>query len=110
MLIFWWSMENWGRHVSWKWAVIAAISGGLAIFIKFPAAFFVVGAALGVIIARIGLLNSLKKAQTWGIALLGILPPAAYLYYGTFMRGFLGQQFGDRFYPEMWISPFFYLR
>jgi hypothetical protein len=26
------------------------------------------------------------------------------------MGGFLGQQFGSRFYPELWISPYFYLR
>ena len=110
LILFWWSMENWGRHTSWKWAVISGISGGLAIFVKFPAAFFVVGAALGVILAHIGVVKALKHPQTWVIVLLGILPPGAYLYYGTRMGGFLDQQFGSRFYPEMWISPFFYLR
>ena len=110
LLVFWWSIENWGRHLSWKWALLAGLSGGLAIFVKFPVVFFVIGAALGVIFGRVGLLKSLKQPQTCGIALLGILPPAAYLYYGTVLHGFLGQQFGDRFYPEMWSSPVFYLR
>lgn len=111
LIIFWWAMENWGRHsASWTWALIAGISGGLAIFVKFPAAFFVIGAALGIILAYIGLKKSLKLPQTWAIVLLGMLPPGAYLYYGIFMGGFLDQQFGGRFYPEMWISPFFYLR
>lgn len=110
VLIFWWSMENWGRHLSWNWAIIAGISGGLAVFVKFPAAFFIIGAALGIILAHVGLSKSLKLSQTWLIVLIGILPPGAYLYYGTFMNGFLGQQFGGRFYPEMWFNPFFYLR
>ncbi len=125
LLIFWWSIENWGRlvdgrrmtgmgketeFVSWKWTLVSGISGGLAILVKFPAAFFVIGAALGVIFAYLGLFKSLKNPQTWVIILLGILPPGAYLYYGTFMDGFLGQQFGGRFYPELWINPFFYLR
>ena len=110
LLVFWWSMENWGRHLSWKWALIAGLSGGLAIFVKFPVVFFVIGSALGVILGHVGLLKSLKLPQTWGILLLGILPPAAYLYYGTVMHGFLGQQFGDRFYPEMWATAYFYLR
>ncbi len=110
LIIFWWSMENWGRQLAWKWALIAGISGGLAIFVKFPAAFFVIGGAAGVIFAQVGVIKSLKNPQTWAIVLLGILPPGAYLFYGTLMGGFLDQQFGGRFYPEMWISPFFYLR
>ena len=132
LLIFWWSIENWSRHEAiafgrtpyaptgqntvkksgslWVWAVIAGISGGLAIFVKFPAVFFVIGAALGAIFGQIGLLKSLKLPRTWVIIVLGILPPVTWLLYGTFMGGFLGQQFSARFYPEMWISPFFYLR
>ena len=110
LIIFWWSMENWGRQTSWKWSLMAGLSGGLAIFVKFPAAFFVIGAALGVIFSRPGILKAIKLPQTWTIVLLGLLPPGAYLYYGTVLGGFLDQQFGGRFYPEMWISPFFYLR
>ncbi len=110
IVIFWWSIENWGRHPSWKWTIISGVTGGLAVFVKLPAAFFVIGGAIGAIMAHRGLVQSLKLPQTWGLVLLGFLPPAAYLYYGIFMNGFLGQQFGSRFYPEMWIDPFFYLR
>ena len=110
ILLFWWSMENWGRDPGWKWTLLAGISGGLAIFVKFPAAFFVLGGALGVILAHMGLLKAIRRPQTWAMALLGLLPPAAYLYYGLYMDGFLGQQFDSRFYPELWGSPIFYLR
>jgi 4-amino-4-deoxy-L-arabinose transferase-like glycosyltransferase len=110
ILIFWWSIENWARRPAWKWTLISGLSGGLAIFVKFPAAFFIVGGALGAIFAHSSLLQTLKRPQTWVLILLGLLPPATYLYYGLYLAGFLGQQFGGRFYPEMWLSPFFYLR
>lgn len=110
IIIFWWSIENWARRPAWKWTLISGLSGGLAILVKFPAAFFIVGGALGAILAHSSLLQTLKRPQTWALILLGLLPPAAYLYYGLYLAGFLGQQFGGRFYPEMWLSPFFYLR
>jgi hypothetical protein len=110
LLIFWWSFEIWGRQLSWKWALVAGVSGGLAIFVKFTAAFFVSGAALGVIFAYTGVKKSIKNLQTWVIVLLGVLPPGIYLIYGTFIAGFLDQQFAGRFYPDMWINPVFYLR
>lgn len=115
ILVFWWSLEIWSRQAldsrsAWGWTILAGLSGGLAIFVKFPAAFFIVGGALGAIFARPGLLRALRLPQTWVMAVLGILPPAAYLYDGLYLNGFLGQQFGGRFYPELWSSPYFYLR
>ena len=110
IIMFWWSMEHWGRESSWKWTFASGISGGLAILVKFPAVFFIIGGALGIIIASITIPTAIKKIQTWVIVVLGLIPPAAYLYYGTYVARFLGRQFNDRIYPEMWISPFFYLR
>jgi len=119
IIAFWWSIENWGRSQmfyhgssaeSWAWAILSGLFGGLAIFAKFPAAFFVLGGVFGVIIGYKGLLKSLKLLQTWAMAFLGVLPTGIYLYYGFYINGSLGQQFGSRFYPELWISPFFYLR
>jgi hypothetical protein len=111
IVMFWWSIENWGRAPgNWKWTVLAGLFGGLAIFIKFPAAFFVLGGAFGAVFAHAGLLKTLKRPQTWVMALLGLLPAGLYLFYGLYFNGFLGQQFGSRFYPELWGSPFFYLR
>jgi hypothetical protein len=110
IIVFWWSIESWGRNPSWKWTLTSGLSGGLAIFVKFPAAFFIIGGALGAIFAYLGLLKALKLPQTWVMVILGIFPSAVYLYYGLYLDGFLGQQFGSRFYPEMWASPFFYLR
>lgn len=124
IVVFWWAVENWSRksppawpmsgqadfRQAWGWAIFAGLSGGLAIFVKFPAVFFIAGGALGAILAHSNLKQALKSPKTWVIAILCILPPAAYLYDGLYLGGFLGQQFGSRFYPEMWISPYFYLR
>jgi hypothetical protein len=43
------------------------------------------------------------------MAFLGILPGAAYVIYGVWVAGFLGQQFGGRFIPAYFLSPSYYL-
>lgn len=110
IIIFWWSLENWARKLSWKWAVLSGLAGGLAIFIKFTALLFIVVPAFGAILAWPGLKNALRNRQTWVIALLGALLPGAYLVYGTLLNGFLNQQFAGRMYPDLWLSLYFYLR
>ena len=114
ILLFWWAVERWGRNpASWKWALLAGLGGGLAIFVKFPAAFFVLGGGLGAIFAQSAhgdLRKLIKLPQAWVLALLGTLPAGLYLYYGLYVGRFLGQQFEQRFYPELLISPNFYLR
>lgn len=108
--ISWWSLESWGCKNTWRWAILAGFSGGLAIFVKLPAVFFIASGAIGVILAYSNLVSAFKNPKAWLVALLCILPPAAYLYYGLYVAGFLGQQFGGRFFPEFWFDPYFYLR
>jgi hypothetical protein len=43
------------------------------------------------------------------MAVLGILPAAAYLIYGVFISGFLGQQFSGRFISSLIFNPLTYL-
>ena len=43
------------------------------------------------------------------MTVLGILPGAAYIIYGVWIAGFLGQQFGGRFIPSLFLSPSYYL-
>ena len=47
ILAFWWLFSRWVRFPSWLNALLAGLIGGLAIFIKLSAVFFVIGAALG---------------------------------------------------------------
>ncbi len=113
IIIFWWSVYKWsGQRSSYTWALIAGLSGGFAIFIKFVAAFFVIGGGLGAVLARPGrwsLSEVLKQPQVYVMTVLGILPGAGYLIYGVWIEGYLGQQFSGRFIPSLFLSPSYYL-
>jgi hypothetical protein len=86
------------------------VVGGLAIFIKFSAVFFVIGAALGLALSRYSFRDLLRNAQVWMMALLGALPGTLYLIYGLFIEGGLGGQFSGRFIPALLLNPFNYLQ
>ena len=97
------------RDPSWLMALLAGLFGGLAIFIKFPAAFFIAGGGLGAALSHRSMKEALKTPQLYVMALLGILPGAAYLIYGIFVAGYLGQQFTGRFIPSLFFSPSYYI-
>lgn len=121
ILMFLWAVWEWSisadgrvaeglsRPRSWLRALLAGIFGGLAIFIKFPAAFFVVGGGLGAILSHRSMKEALKNPQLYVMSLLGILPGAAYLIQGIFIEGYLGQQFTGRFIPALFLSPSYYV-
>jgi hypothetical protein len=104
LLCFWWLFARWTRSGTWPWAILAGVIGGLAIYVKFVAAFFVAGAALGMGLGVLGT-TMFRKRQVWVMAALGALPAALYLYYGLVQQGFLGRQFGGRFIPGLLLSP-----
>ena len=108
MIMFWWLYARWAGTEAWSWAVIAGVVGGLAIYVKFVAAFFVIGAALGLGFSRFGR-DLLRKRQVWLMAALGALPAAAYLYYGIVQHDFLRGQFSGRFIPALLLNPINYL-
>ena len=110
VLAFWWTFSRWVRFPLWSHAVLAGLFGGLAIFIKFSAAFFVIGGALGLILSRFSLRDLLRNGQLWLIAMLGALPAALYLVYGIFIRGDLASQFKGRFIPALLFNPYNYLQ
>ena len=113
IVAFWWAVYRW--TLNWEsasrmgWAALAGLLGGLAILVKFPAAFFVIGGGLGEVLGAGPILRTLRRADFWLLVLLGALPGAAYLVYGTWVAGFLGQQFGGRFIPSLLLSPSYYL-
>jgi hypothetical protein len=110
IIIFWWAVSKWAdESTSYKWAIIAGLFGGFAIYIKFVAAFFVIGGGIGAALRRDTLYETIRKPQVYVMALLGILPGAAYVIYGVWIAGFLGQQFGGRFIPAYFLNPSYYL-
>ena len=116
ILAFWWMFSRWmtsafphGRG-TWVWAFLAGLLGGFAIFVKFSAAFFVVGGALGLALSHFSLRDLLRNVKVWVMVLLGVLPALAYLVYGIFIAGFFGQQFSGRFIPMLLSNPLNYLQ
>ena len=107
---FWWMFARWFRNPSWIHALLAGLLGGLAIYIKFSAAFFVIGPALGLALSRFTFRDLLRNAQVWTMAIVGALPGLAYLIYGVFIQGTLGGQFAGRFIPALLLNPFNYLQ
>ncbi len=124
ILCFWWLFHRWAVLAAapapsgtvakgwgeWLLAALAGLVGGLAIYIKFSAAFFVVGAALGLALTTFRWRDLLRNVQVWVMVVLGILPGAFYLYDGLVVSGFLRQQFGGRFFPSLLLSPVNYLQ
>src|SRR5215213_6190061 len=110
VLAFWWIFSRWIRFPLWGTAVLAGLLGGLAIFIKFSAVFFVIGGALGLAFSRFSLRDLFRNGQVWAIAFLGALPATLYLIYGIFIRGDLASQFSGRFIPALMFSPLNYLQ
>ena len=110
ILLFWWCFGRWTRKDTWYWALCAGIAGGLAIFIKFTAVFFIASGAFGLLFTYRQKPVWPFPLRLWFVVLLGALPAGIYLLYGTFVDPFLVQQFGGRFFLEKWIDPYFYLK
>jgi uncharacterized membrane protein len=113
---FWWAFARWmdvpaEKHgQKWAMALLAGILGGLAILIKFTAAFFVIGAALGLALSRFSWRDLFRNGQIWVMAALGALPGIVYLVNGLFIQGGLGGQFSGRFVPALLLNLFNYLQ
>lgn len=110
IVIFWWAVYQWSEEPSaYKFALLAGLFGGLAIYVKFVAAFFVIAGGLGAALRRMTLRETLKQPTVYVMGALGALPAAAYAVYGVFIAGYLGQQFGGRFIPALFLNPAYYL-
>ncbi len=111
LLIFtYWAMYRWHKKPTWKNALLAGILGGLAIFVKAVALFFVAGAWMGLLFSSRPFRQILRDRQIWVMALLSILPYAGFYVYGTLLQGFLQGEFGLRFFPQLWKDPVFFLQ
>ncbi len=127
IVAFWWLIYRWsdsplpvghvpervegrGVRANWTFAILAGLVGGLAIFVKFVAAFFVVGGALGALLGRFKLRELVRDPQVWAIGLLGLLPGAAWILYGKLFAGLFDEGMSGRFVPALLASPLFYLQ
>jgi len=111
IIAFWWTVQRWSKNpASWTFAILSGIFGGLAILVKFVAAFFVIGGGIGaLLLKRESVHEMVRKPQVWAMTALGILPGAAWLIYGIYISDFLSSKFEGRFIPALLVSPSFYL-
>lgn len=63
---------------SWKWALAAGLSGGIAILTKVVAAYPIAGAAIALVLAALGWRRFWRSLQVWGMAALMLLPSVIY--------------------------------
>ncbi len=77
-----WALCRWGEHPAWKWAAGAGLFGGMAALTKIVAAYLVGGAALGIVLAALGMRKALKNSQVWGMAALMAAPSLLYYLFG----------------------------
>ncbi|MGE5464008.1 MAG: ArnT family glycosyltransferase [Syntrophothermus sp.] len=119
IVAFWWAIARWvaahdspssSQGAGMRRAILAGILGGLAILIKLTASFFVIGAALGLVLSRFTWRELLRSTQVWVMAILGALPGMIYLVNGLFIDRGLGSQFSGRFVPALLINPLNYLQ
>ncbi len=121
LLAFWWLIDRWAAspsvsrfpfHISpsWLFAILAALVGGLAIYVKLTAAFFVIGGALGAALARRHLRDLLRDPQVWVMAALGALPGLSWALTSGLASNYLGEEVNSRFVPALLVSPSFYLQ
>ncbi|GAB4503171.1 MAG: hypothetical protein Fur0043_01630 [Anaerolineales bacterium] len=129
ILAFWWLVIRWANspyvsrftfHISrstfkeasasWLLAILAALVGGLAVYVKLTAAFFVLGGALGAALGRFRLRDLLRNPQVWLMAVLGALPGLSWALSSGLASNYLGEEVNSRFVPALLVNPVFYLQ
>lgn len=99
----WWAFLRYIQNPGWKWAILAGVFSGAAIYIKNVSVFFIALPFI-VLLIRKDLRLIIKDTKVWLIAALSILPAILYIIYGTFIAGYLGQQFSFRIFPNLWVD------
>jgi 4-amino-4-deoxy-L-arabinose transferase-like glycosyltransferase len=109
ILFAWWSMHRWMTTGKWKWAILAGVLSGAAMLVKVLAAFSLLGGMVGIFIAP-GIRKSIRNIRFWVMGIIAAVPMLIWMIYGLFVSGSLSGQFSLRFFPNLWISPLYYLR
>ncbi len=104
-----WGLNRWVEKPSWRRAVTAGLLMGAALLVKQVAVFFLGAGAAGMLILSWGLRKSLRSGQVWLVGGLALLPVLLYNLYGVLIDGSLAGQYSQRFFPELWTEPAFYL-
>ncbi len=99
----------WVRHHNWKWTNVAWLLADF-LFLLNPPRFLSAGAYAVMILFNMGLKRAIRDKYTWVLAVLTLLPYAAFHIYGVYITGLLTSQFSLRFFPQLLLQPAFYLQ
>jgi 4-amino-4-deoxy-L-arabinose transferase-like glycosyltransferase len=100
MWIIWaaYSLYKWSETKSWRWAILAAVISGIAVFIKIFAVFPIAAMAIGLSLSAWPIRKLIKQPQVWVTAAIMIVIPG--IYYLVIM-GQAGPQ-----YVNDWVLNF----
>lgn len=90
---------RWSESGSWKWSLLAGLFCGTAMLVKVFAVFFLLLPVGLMLLAKPGLLKSLRSVQVWAMFIIMALIPA--LHYLSLPQGQ-----GAAYYLETWSEPF----
>lgn len=110
VIYYLWALFRWQNTRAWKWAILAGLFGGLALFVKNVSIFFIAGALAGVVFGILGLKQAIRSLQIWALGVLILLPSVIYSLFSSATSSALSGYFYMQFHPEMWIDPAFYFR
>lgn len=78
LIVMMYAAYRWSETRAWNWALLTAVSAGLAILVKAFAAYFAFGVLAAVVIYTLGFGKALRERQVWAMAAVSLLPPGAY--------------------------------
>ncbi len=110
MIFALWGLFHWYLAPSWGKALLAGVLLCLSIFIKGLILFPLLGGMIGLFVSSHGIRRIFRDPQVGCISVIALLPNFIYLYYGTFVGHFLEDNLNGRFFPDLLISPWFYVR
>jgi hypothetical protein len=78
MILAWWAGYRWSETGRWSWAVLAGLTGGMALLIKAVAALPAVGALFALVLFAWGFKKAIRSPQAWVLTALLVLPSLVY--------------------------------
>lgn len=111
-------LYRWSDAREWKWAILASITGGVAVLVKIVAVYLVGGAGVAIVLSTLAaqgdkrdlIRRVISSWQVWVMILLMVIPPAAYYLAGRpeGASGYFSQWIGPL--AHLILNPSFYVR
>jgi 4-amino-4-deoxy-L-arabinose transferase-like glycosyltransferase len=78
-----WAALRWSETLTWKWAILTGLAGGMTLLVKTFAAFFVGPILAAVVIQSLDWRRFWRSGQAWAMAGICLLPTFVYLLFNS---------------------------